>query len=136
MRSARWALSAAVLGLALACGEGAPFGMVQMGSLNLEGDVDGDYLARQLQQLEPRFQACYARTLRTDRKAEGAIRWRIKGGAGELHPEVTANETANDSLASCATSSIASLRVVEPAGAKPWDFTIEWSVNFAIARPK
>jgi hypothetical protein len=110
--------------------------MVRFGALSLDGSVDDDYLGRQLQQLEPRFQACYARTLRTSRTAEGTVGWRIKGGAGRLVPALTLNDTGNDSLAACATRAVAELPVVEPDGSQPWDFTLEWSVIFQIARPR
>src|SRR5262249_14567362 len=119
--------------LAVGACEGAPFGMIRLGALNLQGEVDSGYLERQLQQLEPRFQACYARALRLSR-SDGAIHWRIKGGGGGLRPEVISKEPANDTLAACATSAIAGLGIVEPSGAKPWDYTLDWSVNFVIAR--
>ncbi len=116
------------------CGRGPVFGSVKFGSLALEGTVDRDYLARQLLQLHPRFEACFARALRLRGPVEGTIVYRIRGGKGRLVPGVDSNTTADPSLTECVTQAIADLTIVEPEGSEPWDFTLRWPVDFVGAR--
>jgi len=62
------------LALALAaCGGSAPFGTVELGDLVVEGEVDGDYLYRQLRQLDPPFEACYMHA-KSIRSSDGRLR--------------------------------------------------------------
>lgn len=125
---------AAVLFSVYACGSGAPFGMVKFGTLDLEGTVDTDYLARQLAPLDPRFEACYVQALRKNRATEGTIHIKLQGAGGKLIPEIATNNTGSDDLPLCVTDNISALSIVEPSASAPWNFTGDWSVKFEIAR--
>jgi hypothetical protein len=120
--------------LLIACGSGRSFGKVDAGAVVIEGRVDTDYFVRQLEQLDPWFEACYARTLRRNRDAEGVITLRMRGKDGMLDPDLIANETGNAELANCVTNAVSNLAVVEPTGAEAWDFTAEWPITFSIMR--
>jgi len=125
---------AASLLAAAACGPGAQFGTVEFGDLTVRGEVDGDYLLRQLEQLDPPFEACYVQALRRSRATEGQMQFAFRGGGGRLVPEVTSDETDDAELSSCVTGAIAGLAIIEPPDAAPWDFTAGWSVRFALVR--
>jgi hypothetical protein len=124
----------AILLLQAACGGGRQYGTAEFGPLVLEGEVDPEYLLLQLNQLDPTFEACYVRALRGNRATEGVIRIRLAGGQGRLDPEILANETGSEELEECVENAIAQLTIVEPPRSDPWDFTGEWSVEFAIIR--
>ena len=124
-----------VLVLALAaCGGGAPIGTVEFGQLVVSGEVDGDYLYRQLGQLNPPFQACYMHAKRKDHSTEGVIELTLEGGSGQLAGEITSNTTGSLELGECLTTAISGLGINEPEDAAPWDYTADWSVTFEIAR--
>jgi len=115
-----------------ACGGARQFGTVEFGPLVIDGVVDRDYLMAQLQQLDPRFEACYVRALRGNRSTEGRLELTMHGGGGRLIPKVTANHTGSPDLEECVTTNIASLTIVEPDGAEPWDFDATWQVDFTL----
>ena len=124
-----------VLVLALpACGGGAPIGTVDLGDLVVSGEVDGDYLYRQLYQLDPPFQACYVRAKRKDRSTEGVIQLTLQGGNNSLAGEITSNTTGSVELGECVLAAIAGLRIIEPEDSAPWDFTADWSATFELIR--
>ncbi len=128
-------ISGIVLSLAAtACGAGSPIGTVHLGDLVYSGTVDGDYLARQLIQLDPPFQACYVRVKRTPPAPEGVIELALTGGNGELSGEITANSTGSSELGECLLGAISGLKITEPEESAPWDYTAEWSVTFEIIR--
>jgi hypothetical protein len=118
----------------LSCGGGVPYGRIDFGTIDTEGQVDTDYFKAQLGQLEPRFQACYARTLVRNRTAEGRVRLAIQGGGGRLVPTVVENATSDSGLVQCVTGAISELKIVEREGSVPWHFTAEWDMGFEIAR--
>src|SRR2546422_8510678 len=125
-----------LLWLLSSCGPGVPFGKVQFGAIETRGVVDEDYLKAQLVPLEPRFEACYAQALRRNHSSEGVVRLSLTGGRGRLVPKVVDNSTKDEGLTGCVTQAIAGLPIVERGGAGPWDFSADWSVEFAIARLK
>lgn len=116
------------------CGGGAPIGIVELGDLVVSGEVDGDYLYRQLRQLDPPFQACYMHAKRKDHSTEGVIQLSLRGGGGSLAGEITSNTTGSTELGECVLTAISGLRIVEPEDSAPWDYTAEWSATFEIAR--
>lgn len=116
------------------CGGRRDFGKVDGGDVTLEGKVDADYFVRQLDQLDPWFEACYARTLRRSRNTEGVIVLRMHGKHRRLEPIVVQNKTESAELADCVKNAVSNLSTVEPNGAEPWDFTAEWAVTFSIIR--
>ena len=117
-----------------ACGGGAPIGTVELGDLVVSGEVDGDYLYRQLGQLDPPFQACYMHAKRQDHSTEGVIQLTLQGGSGSLAGEITSNTTGSSELGECLLTAISGLRIIEPEDSTPWDYTGDWSVTFEIAR--
>ena len=117
-----------------ACGGGAPIGTVELGDLVVSGEVDGDYLYRQLYQLDPPFQACYMHAKRKDHSTEGVIQLTLLGGSGQLAGEITSNTTGSSELGECLLTAIAGLRIIEPENSAPWNYTGDWSVTFEIAR--
>lgn len=124
-----------VLSLAAAgCGGGSPIGTVDLGDLVYSGTVDGDYLARQLIQLDPPFQACYVRVKRRSPAPEGVIELELTGGNGELSGEITSNSTGSSELGECVLGAISGLKIIEPEESAPWDYTADWSVTFEIVR--
>lgn len=116
------------------CGGRRDFGKVEGGDVMLEGQVDADYFVRQLGQLDPWFEACYARILRRSRNTEGVIVLRMHGKHRRLDPIVVQNETESAELAECVKNAVSNLSTVEPDDAEPWDFTAEWAVTFSILR--
>jgi hypothetical protein len=124
------------------CGGRGAFGRrVDGGEVVLEGQVDADFFARQLEQLDPWFEACYARVLRRSRDTEGVITLRMQGkggkllsSIGKLLSSIVQNETGNAGLGDCMQQAVSNLDLVEPAGGEPWDFTVEWPVTFTIIR--
>jgi hypothetical protein len=116
------------------CGGRGAFGRVDGGEVVLEGQVDADFFARQLEQLDPWFEACYARVLRRSRDTEGVITLRMQGKGGKLLSSIVQNETGNAGLGDCMQQAVSNLDLVEPAGGEPWDFTVEWPVTFTIIR--
>lgn len=128
-------LGGAVSVIALAaCGGGAPIGTVELGDLIVEGEVDGDYLYRQLRQLDPPFQACYMHAKRKDHSTEGVIQLTLLGGSGRLSGEITSNTTGSSELGECVISAISNLPIREPENATPWDYTADWFATFEIVR--
>ena len=119
---------------ATVCGGGAPIGTVELGELIVAGEVDGDYLYRQLYQLDPPFQACYVRAKRGDHTTEGILELTLQGGSGRLAAEIASNTTGSSELGECVLSAISGLRIIEPEDAAPWDYSADWSVTFEIAR--
>lgn len=117
-----------------ACGGRATFGAVEGGKVVLEGQVDAEHLTRQLEQLDPWFEACYARTLRRAEGTEGVITLRLSGKEGTLQPEVVRNETGDGDLADCVTNAFSNITLEEPPGSEPWNFTAEWPVTFSVMR--
>ena len=109
-------------------------GKVLFGELQTHGVVDLDYLQAQMLRLGPRFQACYAQSLRRNHSSEGVVRLSLRGGGGKLIPSVTENTTGEEGLARCVSDAIAGLSLVQREGTAPWAFTAEWSVEFEIAR--
>ncbi|KPJ93958.1 MAG: hypothetical protein AMS18_04655 [Gemmatimonas sp. SG8_17] len=120
--------------LSTACGGGAQFGTVEFGELAVEGRVDADFLSLQLNQLDPRFEACYVKALRGNRSAQGTIALRLRGGGGHLRPEVSFNDTGSPDLAECVIEATSGLTIIERQGYEPWDFSGSWSVEFKIVR--
>lgn len=116
------------------CGGRRDFGKVEGGDVMLEGQVDADYFVRQLDQLDPWFEACYARILRRSRNTEGVIVLRMRGEHGRLEPIIVQNQTGSAELAECVSNAVSNLSTIEPDGAEPWDFTAEWAVTFSILR--
>ncbi len=116
------------------CGGGAPIGTIEYGELVVSGEVDGDYLYRQLIQLDPPFQACYVRMKRRDRTLEGVIDLILRGGSGRLAGEIKTNTTGNEELGECILGAISGLTIREPADSPPWNYTADWSVTFEILR--
>jgi len=114
------------------CGGGSPIGTVELGELVYSGTVDGDYLSRQLIQLDPPFQACFVRAKRQDRTTEGVIQLSLTGGDGRLAGEIQSNSTGSTELGECVLGAIAGLTIIEPAETGPWDYTAEWSVTFEL----
>jgi hypothetical protein len=98
------------------------------------GAFGRDFFARQLEQLDPWFEACYARVLRRSRDTEGVITLRMQGKGGKLLSSIVQNETGNAGLGDCMQQAVSNLDLVEPAGGEPWDFTVEWPVTFTIIR--
>ena len=123
-----------VLGAA-GCGSARAYGSVHLGELVVEGTVDGDFLARQLIQLDPPFEACYARALRHDRTLEGVVQFALRGGSGRLAGAITTNVTGSSELGECVLGAISGLSIIEPEHSAPWDYTADWSAKFEIARP-
>ena len=124
-----------ILVLALAaCGGGAPIGTVEFGELIVSGEVDGDYLWRQLGQLNPPFQACYMHAKRRDHSTEGVIELKLEGRSSQLSGEIASNTTGSTELGECMRNAISGLRINEPEDVAPWDYTADWSVTFEIAR--
>jgi len=119
---------------ATACGGGAPIGTVELGELIVSGEVDGDYLYRQLYQLDPPFQACYVRAKRGDHSTEGLLELTLQGGSGRLTGAIASNTTGSSELGECVLGAISGLMIIEPEGAAPWDYSADWSVTFEIAR--
>ncbi len=119
--------------LLLACGGPAPPGIVSFGELEISGQVDTNQLLAQMRQLDPRFEACYARAKRDDHGVEGMIELHMQGGGGRLVPEVRSNDTGSDFLAECVTGAINGLTLVESGDETPWDFEIDWALTFTIA---
>jgi hypothetical protein len=117
-----------------ACGGGAPIGTVELGDLVVSGEVDGDYLYRQLGQLDPPFEACYMHAKRKDHSTEGVIQLVLQGGNNSLAGEITSNTTGSTELGDCVLAAISGLRIVEPENSPPWDFTADWSATFELAR--
>ena len=117
-----------------ACGGSAPIGTVELGDLVVSGEVDGDYLYRQLYQLDPPFQACYVHAKRSDHSTEGVIQLTLQGKSGRLAGEITSNTTGSPELGECVLSAISGLMIIEPEDATPWDYTADWSATFEIAR--
>lgn len=120
--------------LCAACGRRATFGTVESGKITVEGRVDAEYLARQLEQLDPWFEACYARTLRRVRNTEGVITLRLHGSEGTLRPEVAENGTGDTELADCVTNAFSKVTLEESPSSEPWNFTAEWPVTFSTVR--
>jgi hypothetical protein len=120
--------------LTTACTGGAQFGTVELGDLTVDGVVDPDYLYLQLQQLDPTFEACYVRALRSDRSAEGVIEIQMTGSNGRMQAEIKRNGTESSDLADCVTTAMNNLTIVERDSTEPWDFSADWSVEFAIIR--
>ena len=120
---------------AMGCGGGSPIGMVELGQLVYSGEVDGDYLSRQLIQLDPPFQACYVRIKRRDRTVEGVIELTLQGGGGRLAGEITSNSTGSAELGECILGAISGLTIREPEETAPWNYTADWSVSFELIRP-
>lgn len=120
--------------LLTSCGGRGAFGRVDGGEVVLEGQADVDILVRQLDQLDPWFEACYARALRRSRDTEGIITLRIQGKGGKLFPSIVQNETGDASLADCVQQAVSNLDLIEPAGGEPGVFTVEWPVTFTIVR--
>ncbi len=118
--------------LSSSCGGGAQFGTVEFGELTVEGQVDVDFLSLQLNQLDPRFEACYVKALRGNRAAQGTIELRLQGGGGHLRPEVSFNDTGSTDLAECIIEAASGLTIIEREGHEPWDFSGNWSVEFKI----
>jgi hypothetical protein len=114
------------------CGGGASFGIVEYGEFVYSGTVDGDYLVRQLIQLDPPFQACYVRAKRGARDTEGVIELSLTGGSGRLSGEITSNTTGSTELGECVLGAIAGLTIIEPEETAPWDYTANWSVSFEL----
>jgi hypothetical protein len=114
------------------CGGGAQFGTVEFGELAVEGQVDANFLSLQLNQLDPRFEACYVKALRDNRSAQGTIGLRLRGGGGHLRPEIYLNDTGSADLAECVIEATSGLTIIERAGYEPWDFSGNWSVEFRI----
>lgn len=125
----------ALLCAILACGGGSPIGKVEFGELVYSGEVDGDYLSRQLIQLDPPFQACYVRIKRRDRTVEGVIELTLQGGGGRLAGEITSNSTGSAELGECILGAISGLSIREPEDSAPWNYTADWSVSFELIRP-
>lgn len=117
-----------------ACGGGRVYGKVEPGDVIVEGDVDGEFFARQLDQLDPWFEACFARALRLDRSTEGVIRLSLRVRDGGLTPEIIEDGPASPQLTDCVTSAVSSLTLVEPDATKPWDFSAQWSITFSAIR--
>jgi len=118
--------------LLAACGGGAPIGTVELGQLVYSGNVDGDYLSRQLYQLDPPFNACYVRVKRKDHAVEGVIELALRGGGGRLAGEIRSNSTGSEELGECVIGAISGLTIIEPAATAPWDYTADWSVTFEL----
>jgi hypothetical protein len=127
-------LAAACWLLSSSCGGGAQFGTVEFGELVVEGQVDADFLSLQLSQLDPRFEACYVKALRSNRSTQGTIGLRLQGGGGHLRPEVSFNDTGNPDLVACVIEATSGLTIIEREGYEPWDFSGNWSVEFKIVR--
>jgi hypothetical protein len=119
---------------AVGCGGGASFGTVEFGELVYSGTVDGNYLSRQLLQLDPPFEACYVRVKRRARTTEGVINLTLRGSAGRLVGEITSNSTGSSELGECILGAISGLTINEPENSAPWDYTADWSVSFELAR--
>lgn len=115
------------------CGGGASFGTVEFGELVYSGTVDGDYLVRQLLQLDPPFEACYVRVKRRARTTEGVVELSLRGGNGRLAGEIKSNSTGSTELGDCVLGAISGLTIIEPEDSTPWDYTAEWSVSFELA---
>jgi hypothetical protein len=126
-------ISAIILVAVLAC-EGVPIGKIAFGELQAHGSVDVDYLEAQMAPVEPRFQACYAQSLRRNHSTHGVIRLSLRGGGGKLIPSVVENTAKDERLGQCVANAIASLTLVEREGTPPWAFTAEWSVTFEIVK--
>ncbi len=118
----------------VACGSGRVYGRVDLGDVIVEGEVDGNFFARQLDQLDPWFEACYARALRLDRSTEGIIRLRLRVREGGLTPEIIEDGPASPQLTDCVMSAVSNLTLVEPDTAAPWDFTAQWPITFSVIR--
>ena len=95
--------------------------------------VDVGYLESQLGQLEPRFQACYARALARNRASQGRIRMTLIGGNRRLEPRVEENTTGDSVLTECVTRMIGELPIIERDG--PWTYTADWDLGFEIVTP-
>ncbi|MBI4503721.1 MAG: hypothetical protein HY700_21490 [Gemmatimonadetes bacterium] len=126
--------SLALVLLVFASCEGVPVGKVLFGELQTHGEVDQGYLEAQMVPLEPRFQACYAQSLRRNHSSEGVVRLSLRGGGGKLIPSVVENSTGDEGLARCVSDAIAGLSLVQREGTAPWAFTAEWSVEFESVR--
>ena len=100
----------------------------------MSGEVDADYLRRQLYQLDPPFQACYVRAKRKDRTTEGVVELSLRGRSGRLAGQITSQTTGNAELEECVLNAISGLRIIEPDNSAPWDYTADWSVTFEIFR--
>jgi len=121
---------------AAGCGGGATYGTVELGELVYSGTVNGDYLSRQLIQLDPPFQACYVRVKRTARTTEGVIELNLTGGSGQLAGEITSNSTGSAELGECVLGAISGLTIIERGDSTPWDYTADWSVSFELTNPQ
>lgn len=117
------------------CGGGTPIGTVELGELVVSGEVDGEYLYRQLYQLDPPFQACYVRAKRKDRATAGVVKLTLRGARGVLTGSITSNTTVSRELGECILSAISGLKIIEPEHSIPWDYSAEWSVTFEIVGP-
>jgi len=127
-------VGALVLLSVFGCGEGASFGTVESGELVYSGTVDGNYLARQLLQLDPPFEACYVRIKRRARDTEGVVQLALKGGNGRLEGEITSNSTGSTELGECVLGAISGLTIIERGDSTPWNYTADWSISFELAR--
>jgi hypothetical protein len=132
----RFAAAAFLIMTLHACGGGVPYGKVSFGNFESQGVVDRDYLQAQMTPLEPMFQACYSGALRRNHASEGIVRLTLTGGNGRLSATVVENGTRDEALGKCVTDAVASIPLVEKKEMPAWAFTADWSVNFAIARPK
>jgi hypothetical protein len=112
-----------------------PYGKVDFGSFEATGTVDVGYLESQLGQLEPRFQACYARALARNRTSEGRIRLAIEGNSSQMVPRVVSNTTSDTVLTNCVTRVVGELAIVEREGTGPWAFSADWEMGFEIVQP-
>ena len=117
-----------------ACGGGRVYGRVDPGDVIVEGDVDGNFFARQLDQLDPWFEACYARALRLDRSTEGVIQMSLRVRERGLTAEIIEDGPANPQLADCVMNAVSNLTLVEPDAAAPWDFSARWPITFTVIR--
>jgi len=109
-------------------------GTVEFGEFVYSGDVDGDYLVRQLIQLDPPFQACYVRVKQQNPPPEGQIDLELQGGGGRMTGQVTSNTTGSEELGECLIGAIEGLTIIEPVETAPWNYTADWSVTFALVR--
>lgn len=119
----------------LACESTPPPGAVRAGdAVVTQGSVDSTYLANKLNQISGALEACYARALIRDHQAEGTIELELEGRGYLILPNVTANTTEDDTLATCVRDAIAGIALSDTEPGMPWEFTAEWPIEFSIAQ--
>ncbi len=114
--------------LAVACGESRTYGKVDPGQLTVQGEIDVSRVTTQLEQLDQWFEACYARILSKEPATEGTMRLRLVGQDDRITPDIVENGTGNQDLAACVRNAFGNLTATD----ERWDFTADWSLDFAI----